>query len=99
MATATKKSPAKPAAKPAIKRTRTVKPVVKAEPKQDSVTGTFQRGKRDKDGVIQPNEPKAGGGVRFEDTTDRGFSPVYLAQSDDVALGKPQRIRVTIKAL
>ena len=85
----------------ATKKAVTVKrPTVKRTVKeQDSVTGTFQRGKRAKDGVIHPNEPKAGGGVRFEDMNGRGFSPVYLSQSDDALLGKPQQIRVTIKAL
>ena len=67
---------------------------------QDSITGTFQRGKwNPKTETIEPHEPKAGGGVRFEDTTDRGFSPVYVTQDDDALLGKPQQIRVTIKAL
>ena len=86
--------------KPAAKRT--VKPKAQPKPRreQDSVTGTFQRGKRDRNtGVIVAHEPVKSGGVRFEDTTDRGFSPVYLSQSDDAALGKPQTIRVTIKAL
>ena len=93
----------KPAAKRTVKpakRTPKAAPAVKARPDQDSVTGTFQRGKRDRNtGQILPHEPVKGGGVRFEDTQDRGFSPVYLSQSDDKALGKPQRIRVTIKAL
>jgi hypothetical protein len=78
------------------------KPARKATVKrdQDSITGTFQRGKWNaKTETIEPHEPKAGGGVRFEDTTDRGFSPVYVQQEDDVLLGKPQQIRVTIKAL
>lgn len=78
---------AKPAAKPAAPKRE-----------QDSVTGTFKRGKRDKAGVIQAHEPKAGGGVRFEDMAGEK-SPVYLTQSDDKSLGKPAKIRVTVKAL
>lgn len=87
--TAAKRIVRKPAAKPAAPKRE-----------QDSVTVTMQRGKRDrKTGEIMPNEPKAEGGVRFEDMNDRGFSPVYLSQSDDKALGKPAKIRVTVKAL
>ena len=110
-ATATRrtvKSSVKPAAKPAKRasvkpavKKSTPKPAVKATPKvkpaaapkvtreQDSVTGTFALAKL----------PKGGGGVRFEDTQDRGFSPVYVQQSDWTAIGQPKSIRVTIKAL
>jgi len=92
-ATAAKRIVRKPAAKPASKP---------AAPKreQDSVTVTMQRGKRNRQTrVIEPHEPTAGGGVRFEEIADNGASPVYLTQSDDKALGKPAKIRVTIKAL
>lgn len=96
----TRKSSTKPAAKTAAKRI-VRKPAAKPaalKREQDSVTGTFKRGKRDKAGVIQAHEPKAGGGVRFEDMAGEK-SPVYLTQSDDAALGKPAKIRVTVKAL
>lgn len=106
----------KKAAKPAATTRKTVEEIIAgidapAKPKraatvrapkrdQDSITGTFQRGKWNaKTETIEPHEPKAGGGVRFEDTTDRGFSPIYVTQDDDALLGKPQQIRVTIKAL
>jgi hypothetical protein len=92
----------------ATRRTRksAVKPVVKKAavkaPKreQDSVTITMTRGKRDRQSrEILAHEPTAGGGVRFEETADNGRSPVYLTQDDDAKLGKPQQIRVTVKAL
>jgi hypothetical protein len=89
----------KAATKPASKPKAAAKP---AAPKreQDSVTITMQRGKRDRQTrVIEAHEPTAGGGVRFEEISDNGASPVYLTQSDDKALGKPQKIRVTVKAL
>jgi hypothetical protein len=78
-----------------------VKPRVKTQKRdQDSVTITMQRGKRDRQSrEIMPNEPTAGGGVRFEEIADSGRSPVYLTQEDDAALGKPSKIRVTVKAL
>ena len=79
----------KPAAKPAAPKRE-----------QDSVTVTMQRGKRDRvTREIMPHEPQSKGGVRFEEIADNGASPVYLTQSDDKALGKPAKIRVTIKAL
>jgi hypothetical protein len=80
--------------KPAATRTRTPKR------EQDSVTITMQRGKRDRTTrEIKPHEPQSGGGVRFEEISDNGSSPVYLSQEQDAALGKPQKIRVTVKAL
>jgi hypothetical protein len=115
MATATRKrSTRKSATTPVVKPRRTVaavkndtvkpaakKPAAKrAAREQDSVTITMTRGKRDRQSrEIIAHEPTAGGGVRFEETADNGRSPVYLTQEDDAKLGKPQQIRVTVKAL
>ena len=68
---------------------------------QDSVTGhDAARQARPHD----PRDPAARAEVGRRrpvrgDRRQRGFSPVYLSQSDDALLGKPQKIRVTIKAL
>ena len=115
MATATKsrrtrKSTTKPAdkvstaakrivRKPAAKKAAPAKP---AAPKreQDSVTITYKRGKRDRiTREIMPHEPQAGGGVRFEEISDKGASPVYMSQEQDTKLGKPEFLRGTFKVL
>ena len=81
------------------------KATVKAAPQpakreQDSVTVTMVRGKRDrKTREVVAHEPTGNGGVRFEEAADHGRSPVYLTQEDDAAIGKPSKIRVTVKAL
>lgn len=94
MATTATRRTRKTAAKPVVK------PAAKARPEQDSVTVTMQRGKRDRiTREISAHEPTSGGGVRFEEVADAGRSPIYLTQEDDAKLGKPQKIRVTVKAL
>ena len=106
MATATKKQSPRRTVKPAAAKT-VVKAASKrktaakaATPTVKSVTGTFQRGKRDRETrEIMPHEPTAGGGVRFEEIADNGKSPVYITQQDDNDLGKPQKIRVTVARL
>ncbi len=93
----------KPAAakKETAAKKSTVKRVTKVVSRdQDSVTVTMQRGRRDRTTrEIVAHEPTGNGGVRFEEIADLGRSPVYLTQDDDTALGSPQKIRVTIKAL
>lgn len=101
--TATKpvrKSTVKSADKKQTPTVKVAKPAAKPSREQDSVTTTMQRGKRDrKTRVIEPSEPTGNGGVRFEEIADKGRSPHYLTQADDAELGKPQKIRVTVKAL
>ena len=79
------------AAKRAASKAVTDKPVVKSAPSADqrSVTGTFKLA----------SMPKGKGGVRFNDATNRGFSPVYVSQADFATMGSPDKIRVTITAL
>lgn len=92
MATATRKS--------ATAKKVTVKKVEKVERVQDSVTGTFIRGKRDrKTGVIDTDHmPTGDGGVRFEDQAGV-MSPEYVTQEDFKLLGNPTKVRKTLKAL
>lgn len=80
------------------------KPTVKTrnEREQDSITATMIRGKRDwKTGVIDTEWlPKSGGGVRFEENVSKNWrSPEWMSQEDFEAIGSPEKIRVTIKAL
>lgn len=87
-----KRGAAKAEAKPAAAKRSRKQAEPKAEPvvnTQDSVTGTFKLARM----------PKGNGGVRFEVENDRPFSPVYIAQDDFEAMGRPERIRATYKAL
>jgi hypothetical protein len=82
----------KPTAKPATPR---------QSREQDSVTATMVRGKRDwKSREIDTKwMPSSNGGVRFEEESDNGRSPHFMTQEDFAAMGKPKKVRVTVKAL
>lgn len=90
----------KPRAKRAAKAAVTVKST-RATREQDSVTATMIRGKRDwKTRNIDTNwMPARDGGVRFEEEADNGRSPHFMMQDDFAAIGSPEKIRVTVKAL
>ena len=74
------------------KETTVKKPTIKTrstEREQDSTTATFAVAKL----------PKGNGGVRFSEIADNGRSDFYVTQDDFRAMGSPDKIRVTIKAL
>jgi hypothetical protein len=86
-----------------VKEQPKVKPVAKRqEREQDSVTVTMIRGKRDRQTgeIDQTWMPSSNGGVRFEENVTDGWrSPEYVDQDDFEAMGRPVKIRKTLKAL